>query len=184
MDREKLYTKIEDKLEDNICDLLKKETMNPSELDMLGKAVDILKDISKIEVDAATIEAMDWYEDEMGGMDEYPSVSGARRGRRSGATRVHYNGTMSGERGRSPRTGRFVSRDNYPGWDVSGRMSPRPHEFYDHSGMDHPMRDGRSGHSINDRMVDCMENMYDTADSEHDRKRIDEVLHFIRSRGV
>lgn len=181
MDREKLYTKIEDKLEENICDLLKKENMSPNELDMLGKSVDILKDISKIEVDEATIEAMDWYEDEMG---EYPSTSGARRGRRSGATRVHYNGTMSGERGRSPITGRYVSHNSYPEWDTSGRMMPRPGEFYEHSGAIHGMRDGRSGHSINERMTDCMESMYDTAGSEYDRKKIDEVLRFIRNMGV
>lgn len=167
MDREKLYTKIEDKLEENICDLLKKENMTPTEVDVLGKAVDILKDIS-------TIEAMDWYEDEMG---EYPSASGARRGRRSGASRIHYNGSVSGERGRSPRTGRFVSRDSYPEWDTSGRMTPRHGEFYGHSGA---MEHGRSGHTINDRMVDCMEGMYDTANSEHDRKMIDEVINFIR----
>lgn len=178
MDREKLYTKIEDKLEENICDLLKKDNMSSGELDMLGKAVDILKDISKIEVDEATIEAMDWYEDEMG---EYPSTSGARRGRRSGASRIHYNGTVSGERGRSPRTGRFVSRNSYPEWDTSGRMMPRHDEFYEHSGA---MERGRSGHTINDRMTDCMENMYDTANSEHDRKKIDEVINFIRHMGV
>lgn len=183
MDKEKLYTKIEDKLEDNICDLLKKETMNPSELDMLGKAVDILKDISKMEVDESTIQAMEWFEDDE---DGYSPMSGARRGRRSGATHIRYDGSVSGERGRSPITGRYVSRDSYPMWDTSGRMMPRPHEFYEHSGANHGgMYDGRrSGHGVNDRLIKAMEREYDIAETEHDRATIDEVLAFIRRMGV
>lgn len=171
MDDNKLYRKIKERLDDDICDLLKKQDLTPTDVEVMGKAVDMLKDI-------ATIEAMDWCEDEFGdGMEEYHSVSGARRGRRSGASRIHYNGTYSGERGRSPITGRYVSRDAYPTWDTSGRMVQRPHEFYEHSGANH-------GHNVNDRMVNTMENMYDTAETEHERAKIDEVINYIRRMGM
>ena len=57
----------------------------------------------------------------------------------------------SGERGRSMHTGRFVSRDGY------------------------------SGHSINDRMVDQLEKMMDTATSDFERQQILDKIKMIRN---
>lgn len=39
----------------------------------------------------------------------------------------------------------------------------------------------RSGNSVSEQMVDAMERMYDTANSEHDRAKIDNVMHYIRN---
>lgn len=53
-------------------------------------------------------------------------------------------------RGRSMKTGRYVSMDNYDR--------------------------GISGHSITDRMVDQIERMYDSAKTEHERRELDKWI--------
>lgn len=54
------------------------------------------------------------------------------------------------ERGRSPVTGRYISRGSY--------------------------EDGYSGHSIKDRMVARLEGMYDEAQTEHERHTISKAI--------
>lgn len=74
-------------------------------------------------------------------------------------------------RGRSPSTGKFTS------------MRPEPYmdPYMDSYGMRNmgSYNDGYSGHSINDRMIDALERMMDTAKTEHERetirKRIEEI---------
>ena len=66
---------------------------------------------------------------------------------------------MSTRRGRNPKTGRYVSMDNRP-------------YYYD---------DGMSGHSITDRMVDLIERMYDSAETEHERRELDKWISRIRN---
>lgn len=61
-------------------------------------------------------------------------------------------------RGRSPVTGRYVSRDGY--YDSYNR--------------------GYSGHSIEDRAVDSLERMMDTASSEYEREQLRKFIHQIR----
>lgn len=61
-------------------------------------------------------------------------------------------------RGRSSVTGRYVSRDY---------------------GMPRYMG-GQSGHSIDDRMIDALERMMDSATTEHERRRIQEQINQIR----
>lgn len=56
------------------------------------------------------------------------------------------------ERGRSPRTGRYVSRDR-----------------------------GYSGHSIGDRAVDKLESMMDEAGSEYEREVLEKYIRMIRA---
>ena len=157
MDMNKTYSKIEEKLDSDICELLKKPNMSRDELMMLGQAVDILKDIS-------TVKAMHAY---CGNEDDYSSASFASRAmtRRSMDYSRGYDDGMSMAQNRSPRTGRFVSGND--GWDV------RHHEY-----------DGRSGHSINDRMVDNIERMYDNAGTEHERAEIQDVINYIRRKGM
>lgn len=74
-------------------------------------------------------------------------------------------------RGRSPSTGRFTSMRSEPYRD-SYRDS------YEMRSMG-SYNDGYSGHSINDRMIDALERMMDTAKTEHERetirKRIEEI---------
>lgn len=147
MDMNKTYSKIEEKLDSDICELIKKPNMSRDELMMLGQAVDILKDIS-------TVKAMDAYG---GNEDDYSSASFASRSmtRRSMDYSRGYEDGMSMAQNRSPRTGRFVS-----GYD------------------------GRSGHSINDRMIDNIERMYDNAGTEHERAEIQDVINYIRRKGM
>jgi hypothetical protein len=68
---------------------------------------------------------------------------------------------MYGMRGRSPVTGRYISRD------------PMMH--------DDMMMDHRSGHSIKDRMIARLEAMYDEAKSEHEREEIRKEIRRIES---
>lgn len=66
---------------------------------------------------------------------------------------------------RSPVTGRYVSRS-------SASMMPMP--------SDYGIRN--SGHSIRDRIVACLEGMYDTATTEHERAILDEEIRSQRSK--
>ena len=77
--------------------------------------------------------------------------------RYSGTPYVHIPHMDSYRRGRYPSTGRYVSMDS------------------------RPMHDDRySGHSIDDRMIDALERMYDTAETEHERRKIDQLIAEIR----
>lgn len=157
MDMNKTYSKIEEKLDSDICELIRKPNMSRDELMMLGQAVDILKDIS-------TVKAMDVYG---GNEDDYSSASLASRAmtRRSMDYSRGYEDGMSMAQNRSPRTGRFVSGND--GWDIHSNGY-----------------DGRSGHSINDRMIDNIERMYDNAGTEHERAEIQDVINYIRRKGM
>ena len=65
--------------------------------------------------------------------------------------RYHVNGSY--DRGRSPVTGRYVSRDS-----------------------------GYSGHSINDRMISQLENMYDEAKTEYEREEVRKEIDRLRGK--
>ena len=69
---------------------------------------------------------------------------------------------MSSRRGRSVRTGRYISMDNRP--------------YYDNRSMDR----GTSGHSITDRMVDQIERMYDSAKTDYERQELDKWIERIQ----
>lgn len=182
MDMNKTYTKIEEKLDSDICELIKKPNMNRDELMMLGQAVDILKDIS-------TIKAMDEYG---GGEDEYSSASYASRAsnRRSMDYSRGYEDGMSMAQNRSPRTGRFISGDEDYGYSERGASGRRymegGREGYSNAreGSREGSREGRSGHSINDRMVDNIERMYDSAGTEHERAELADVINYIRRKNM
>lgn len=61
---------------------------------------------------------------------------------------------MSHERGRSSVTGRYISRG--------------------HDG-------GYSGHSIDDRAIASLERLYDNAQSQHEKERLDSIIRCIRT---
>lgn len=98
MDR--LMNDLKDMILCDIEDTVKKGQIAPGDYQVLGEAIDIVKDIK-------TIEAMRNYE------YETPEMSGAMSGGRSYPMgRYSGNYGSSYERGRSPRTGRYVSRDD------------------------------------------------------------------------
>ena len=111
---ERLMHDLKDMILCDIDETVKKGQINPADYQALGEAVDIIKDIE-------TIEAMRNYE------YQDQEVSGAMSGGRMYPMgRYGYNnwtdgrsygnsyndGNYSGARGRSARTGRYVSRDD------------------------------------------------------------------------
>ena len=85
------------------------------------------------------------------------------------------NSGNSYRRGRAAN-GRFVSRDggNSAGYyDGSGNSL----RYYDGSSNN----SGYSGHSIQDRMVAKLEEMFDVAQSEHERQTVRDVINHLRS---
>jgi hypothetical protein len=76
-----------------------------------------------------------------------------------GYRRMH---EYSDARGRSPVTGRYVSRDD------------RQHDDWT----------GKSGHSINDRMIDSIEHMYGNAQTDHERAELQDVINYIQRKNM
>lgn len=100
----KLY-KLHDMVLCDVEEITKKGSIKPEEYEVLGEAVDILKDLK-------TIEAMDQY-------GESPEMSGYMPRRYmngySGNHSLYYDNGMMGNstmRGRDPVTGRYMSRDD------------------------------------------------------------------------
>ena len=70
---------------------------------------------------------------------------------------------MSYRRGRDASTGQYVSRD----YGRSYARMPHGHFSYD---------SGYSSHSINDRMIDSLERMMDTASGDYERQEIQKAI--------
>lgn len=114
-----MYERMHELLTREIDRILDKGDLTPNELDNMYKAICV--------------------------MDKIDSMMGM-----GGSSEMSYYGRSydySGERGRSPMTGRYVSRDS----------------SYMH---------GRSGHSIKDRMISRLEHMMDETDSDYERNEI------------
>lgn len=122
--KDKLSCDTLEMLDKMIEEVNKKPNITPTELDALKKAYELRMELQEC----------------YGGMSESGTYDGAPMQNSYG---------MYGERGRSPVTGRYISRD--------GAM----HDDY-----------MMSGHSIKDRMVARLEGMYDEAKSEHERDEI------------
>ena len=164
MEMEKALEKTKEKIAEELCNFAKKDILTPEEVKLMGEFVDMAKDCS-------AIEGMDTYaeylDDDMGEMsrDSRPMYKMPKT--------IHAN--MSHRRGRSPSTGRFVSRDAGPSYD---------------RGYDDGYRDAshdsqmRSGHSIKDRMVDSLERMYDAASTDHERQIVDKWINKMRAEEV
>ena len=121
--KDKLSCDTLEMLDKMIADLNKKANITSSELSSLKEAYELRMALQECYGD---------------GMKEPESYG-----------RYTMHGSYSGMRGRSPVTGRYVSRD--------GMM----HDDY-----------MMSGHSIKDRMIARLEGMYDEAKSEHERDEI------------
>ena len=68
---------------------------------------------------------------------------------------------MSTRRGRSARTGRYVSMDRWP------------HNY--------PRYDGVSGHGVTERMTDLIDRMYDYARTDQERRELDKWMDRIQA---
>ncbi len=140
-----LFDKANDSLEEFIKPIIQKGAgMNATEIAALNDAICAMKNIKKIKSLEKQIDFMDNFDTEYGN---------------------------SYTRGRSPITGRYVSRDSAP--YAEGYSSRR---FYD--GEHH---NGYSGHSIKDRMIDQLEKMYDTAQTEHERQTVNDWIRRLES---
>lgn len=126
----KTLDELNEMIEKELKKLVTKGDLSPSELEAAEKAVCLMEKIIMLREGG--------YSQDM----RYPIHDG------------------SFERGRSPRTGRYVSRD--------GR-------YYD------PYSMGYSGHSIEDRAIDRLERMMDDASSEYERDCIKRYISLIRS---
>lgn len=124
--------------------IVQKGELSPAELDNVKKISDVMKNISCVE---------------NGGMES--SYGYGMSGRHYDVRMDSYGGNYgnygndmgySEARGRSPVTGRYISR-----------------------GMD-----GMSGHSIEDRMIASLEQQMDSAKSDYERKMIEEEIRHIR----
>lgn len=82
-------------------------------------------------------------------------------------------------RGRSRTTGRYMSRDgNSGGYYDSSNNSNRG--YYDGNSSRYYDSSGYSGHSIKDRMIARLEEMFDEAQSEHERQVVQEWIDRLR----
>lgn len=143
---------------------VEKGTLSPQEIDSVNKAVDALEKIAKTEQICKELDMMEKNSDMYSGAFynirnfpqmpqpmSYNSYGNYMTPNWDSASNHNMNSDWSGERGRNMRTGRFTSRDNY------------------------------SGHSINDRMVDQLEKMMDSANSEFERQQILDKIKMIRN---
>ena len=118
---EKVFVKLEDLLVDEVEKVISKNDINPANLDALGKAVDIIKDVE-------TIMAM-----QQAGYDGYSE------------TMPHGHITSSYARGRDANTGRYISRrssmhhgeDGYSAHSIKDRMIANLESLYDEAGGEH-----------------------------------------------
>ena len=153
----RVYMDALDTIEKEIKGITKKETITPTELANLKEALRAVKDIMEIIGDLP----QDANDNTSNGYNTSYAVRPGfkHEAEYSGAyfPREVYSGgyPYSYRRGRSATTGRYVSRgENYG--------------------------DAYSGHSISDRMVAAIEDMYDDAKTDHERKQIDTAIRMIR----
>lgn len=168
---EKAIQMAKDKIADEIKCFSRKETLTPEEVKCFGEFIDMAKDI-------VTMDGMTEYTDYL--MDDEEGSSGTPMRRMPRVS--HGNEWTSGRRGRSPMTGRFVSRD---GSMTSGAYERGYSEGYS-DGVNDTRSDEmrRSGHSIKDRMVDSLERMYDGASTDHERQIVDKWIKKMRAEEV
>ena len=159
---DKTLENLKETLEDEIKKIVKKGDITPAELENVQKAVCTIDMIKKMENGQSEgmmegdsygysnrmpyhhMPYRDSYNDR-----SYGDYSGRHYYHDSYGENEMYRGD-SYRRGRSPVTGRYISRGHYD--------------------------DGYSGHSIKDRMVAKLESMYDEAKTDHERQTVDEWI--------
>lgn len=157
--------KILESIEEEICTLLKKQPMTPQDVEMLSKLTDSMKDVATASGMKDYVDAVLETDDGMSYAVKMPKVS--------------YN---SFARGRSPFTGRFVSRDGVPMGNSMGMNSMTYSRDYSNGMGDMSRRydGGYSGHSVNDRMIASLEKEMDRAETEYEREQIRKEIEHLR----
>ena len=122
--------------------LNKKDTLSATEIKAATDAVCLLLKIKMVE------EGGSEYDMDGGSFNSWP---GEYYDEYSG--RPRFNGSIHMDAGRSPVTGRYISRS-----------------------------EGYSSHSINDRMIAKLEDMYDEAKTEHEREEIRREIERLRNK--
>ena len=158
---EKTLEHLKETLEDEIKKITKKGDITPAELESVQKAVCTIDMIKKMESGHSEgmmegdsygySNRMPYYHMPHGSYNDrsYGDYSNRRYYHDSYGDDGMYRGD-SYRRGRSPVTGKYISRGHYD--------------------------DGYSGHSIKDRMVAKLESMYDEAKTDHERQTVDEWI--------
>lgn len=160
--------KILESIEEEICTLLKKQPMTTQDVEMLSKLTDSMKDVATASGMKDYVDAVLETDDGMSHAVKIPKVS--------------YN---SFARGRSPFTGRFVSRDGVPMGTSIPHMSTLSYDRDYSNNMDNMSRrydGGYSGHSVNDRMIASLEKEYDNANSEYEKEQIRKEIEHLRNK--
>ena len=165
---DKTMEHLKETLEDEIKKIVKKGDITPAELESVQKAVctmDMIEKIGRGEQSEGMMTGRDSYGysgrnmayHHMPAYGSYGDEYGDHSGRRYYHDSYGYDGSYNGDsyrRGRSPVTGRYISR-----------------------GDDHmSYRDGYSGHSIKDRMVARLEDMIDEAKTDHERQMVSDWI--------
>lgn len=158
MEREKVLNNLSEVVSESLKGLVKKGELSPTELQNAKEAVCLMEKIEKLK---------------MGSFEE--PEDGYSMGYSANRSYAYMPDPYinSYRRGRSPYTGRYVSRD----------YMPRDHYSMDYN--DHMSRDrydvGYSGHSIADRAVDRLESMMDEAKTEYERDMVKRFIALIRN---
>lgn len=169
--------KILESIEEEICTLLKNQPLNPQSIDLLAKLTDSMKDVVTASGMKDYVDAVLETDDGMSHAIKMPKAS--------------YN---SFARGRSPFTGRFVSRDGVPMGTSMPHMSTLSYDrdysnamnsmgnMSNTSNMSRRYDGGYSGHSVNDRMIASLEKEYDNANSEYEKEQIRKEIEHLRNK--
>lgn len=156
--------KILESIEEEICTLLKNQPLNPQSIDLLAKLTDSMKDVVTASGMKDYVDAVLETDDGMSHTIKMPKAS--------------YN---SFARGRSPFTGRFVSRDGVPMGTSTPHMSTLSYDRDYSNNMSRRYDGGYSGHSVNDRMIASLEKEYDRAESEYEKEQIRKEIEHLRA---
>lgn len=193
---EELYKDLEKLTKKELRALVDKGSLSGSEVETAKKAVCLLKMLED-----------DYDKDLMMDDSDYSEASYATRhmgGRMSSHSMrpMHWD-DMSYARGRDGATGRFVSRGrmyddrSYEGNRMrdgrsynQGRSYERGRSYGYEDGDEYmsgrrmiiSYDNGYSGHSIDDRIVDALEQMMDQAVTDYERGKLNEVIRFVDSR--
>lgn len=179
MEDMKVLEELREKVLKEIKPIVDKQSMTPAELNAAKEAVCLLNEIKK-----ALGSHMDGMETSEG--PHYRYSYGHHE------WMDPYEQSMM--RGRDAATGRYISRD---GMDTSGRRYTFSYDTDGYSGCrsydygDHVMNPGRtyerrhdrgySGHSIDDRVVDMLEKMMDSAASNYERNKLNSYIRVVDS---
>lgn len=167
MEDMKVLETLKEKVLSELNPVATKTTLTPADISVAKEAVCLLKEIKEV---------MEKHDHMDSTSEGYYPMYGHSYGHHDWMD--PYDNSMM--RGRDAHTGRFMSRD---GMDTSGRRYTFSYDSDGYSGRNYERgRDmGRSGHSIDDRVVDMLERMMDSAASEYERHKLNSYIRVVDS---